>query len=234
MKIASLILFALALMIGRNSPHSRIQTVLLSDASPRDGPSLKNFKSAKELCSQLTGPWLNKLIASLSTPLWKDGELPLAADIELYAAGISAGLSPTAAAGIIAEVLTASCRNTMPAGVNTGEKLVRQRRDLWQSLSALQALGVEPVRAWEPARGVPGVAQLATIEVLSHTAGSQVSNGAKNIAAGLRDTATDQVISAAERAGVLIAIPLSFCFLPAFFILGLVPVIVGLMAEIFS
>jgi pilus assembly protein TadC len=36
----------------------------------------------------------------------------------------------------------------------------------------------------------------------------------------------------AQRAGVLIAAPLGLCFLPAFLVLGVVPVVIGLAGEV--
>ena len=37
-----------------------------------------------------------------------------------------------------------------------------------------------------------------------------------------------QATARAERAGVLIALPLTLCFLPAFLVLGLAPVVISL------
>ena len=62
----------------------------------------------------------------------------------------------------------------------------------------------------------------------SHRSGSALSQGCRRIAESLGATATDHRTAAAERAGVFIALPLATCFLPAFMIIGLAPVVLGL------
>ena len=50
----------------------------------------------------------------------------------------------------------------------------------------------------------------------------------------MRQDDNDAAVATAERAGVLIAAPLALCFLPAFMLLGLVPVVVGLGRTMFG
>lgn len=80
--------------------------------------------------------------------------------------------------------------------------------------------------------GTPGLEQLASLVTLSHASGTAVAEGCDRIITELREAAADDATAAAERAGVLISIPLAAFFLPAFFVLGLVPVIIGLGAEV--
>ena len=49
-----------------------------------------------------------------------------------------------------------------------------------------------------------------------------------------RHDAERLVAARAERAGVLIALPLTACFLPAFLVLGLAPVVISLGTELLS
>lgn len=54
------------------------------------------------------------------------------------------------------------------------------------------------------------------------------------LAAGLRALAIDRAEIRAQRAGVLITGPLGLCFLPAFFCLGVVPVVIGLADQLLN
>ena len=144
----------------------------------------------------------------------------IASDIELFAACYRAGL-PAATA---ADAVVASYDGT-PLGDNT-------TADRWRRVVAYLSLGVEPDRAWAVMDGTPGLEQLASLVTLSHASGTAVAEGCDRIITELREAAADDATAAAERAGVLISIPLAAFFLPAFFVLGLVPVIIGLGAEV--
>ncbi len=138
-------------------------------------------------------------------------EAVLSHDIELFAACLKAGLGPAQATRAVAE--------TSPV-------------EAWGSTAALLALGVPAAEAWEPIAAVPGLEELASLNVLSGQSGAAIATGAERISAGLRDQAADAATARAERAGVFIALPLAACFLPAFILLGLVPIVISLGAEI--
>ena len=102
--------------------------------------------------------------------------------------------------------------------------------ELWRRVVSYISLGVEPERAWAVMDGVTGLEELASLVTLSHASGTAVADGCDRIVDTLRAAAADDATAAAERAGVLISIPLAAFFLPAFFVLGLVPVVIGLGA----
>lgn len=137
--------------------------------------------------------------------------LALAADIDLYAACLRAGLSPATAAAALVE-----------AGADPAT------RPAWRSVSALLAIGVPAERAWSEVAGIPGLTDVAGLATLSGRSGAAVSEACGRLAAALRDEAAAQATARAERAGVLIALPLTLCFLPAFLVLGLAPVVISL------
>lgn len=147
----------------------------------------------------------------------RDGPQPFrtAAELEIYAACMDAGLSPAAAASALAAI----------AGPATAR--------VWAHVGALLSLGIPSQRAWEHALGVPGLDDLARTAQLADRSGAASADATRRIAAGLRAEATDQSTARAERASVLIAIPLTVCFLPAFLILGLAPVIISLASTMF-
>jgi len=150
----------------------------------------------------------------------------IASDIELFAACFRAGLPVSAAAGAVAD----SYGTAEHVGGGTPSPLA----DKWRRVVAYHDLGVEPERAWSPLDGVPGCEELASLVTLSHTSGSAVADGCDRIVADLREEAASDATAAAERAGVLISIPLAAFFLPAFFVLGLAPVVIGLGSQMFG
>ena len=138
-----------------------------------------------------------------------------ASDIELFAACVSAGLPATAAAAAVAETYA-------------------DGRSPWHTVASLAVLGVEPQRAWSELRHLPGGDELAGLVTLSATSGTSLAAGCGRIAAQLRAGAGDRAKAKAERAGVLIAIPLTAFFLPAFFVLGLAPAVISLGSSLIN
>ena len=100
--------------------------------------------------------------------------------------------------------------------------------------ASLLSLGVDVDRAWRELAQAPGLGELAALARSSHHSGAGLSNGCSRIAARLRDDGADHATAEAERAGVLIALPMTLCYLPAFFLLGLAPMVISLGTSILS
>lgn len=183
----TLVLLALVLLLPVPRAAGRLD--LRSPKTPRDGPATRS------------GP----------------DRLSLAADIDLYAACLRAGLTPAAATTALAE-----------AGHDPAT------RGAWRSVSALLAIGVPAGRAWAEVADLPGLGELAGLARMSGRSGSAMSEACERISEGLRADAADQATARAERAGVLIALPLTVCFLPAFLVLGLAPVVIGLGSQLLT
>ncbi|WKD56727.1 Bacterial type II secretion system protein F domain protein [Corynebacterium capitovis DSM 44611] len=143
-------------------------------------------------------------------------QIRMAGDIELFAACFRAGMPAASAAAAVAE----------------SHSTPRPTTEAWRTVAALAALGAEPDRAWEEMRHLPGGPDLANLVVLSGSSGTAIAAGCERIANRLRCAAGDEATAKAERAGVLIAIPLTAFFLPAFFVLGLAPVVLGLAGSL--
>ena len=140
--------------------------------------------------------------------------LVVAGDIELFVACVRAGLSvqqATSAVSIVAEAPTAT---------------------YWKQVNSLLALGVEPERAWVHMQQLPGLQVLARLVTMSEHSGAAIASGCQRLVETLRADATSNAIAKAERAGVFISLPLAMCFLPAFIVLGLVPVVISLGAQL--
>ncbi|ORB00602.1 hypothetical protein BST33_11385 [Mycolicibacter minnesotensis] len=146
--------------------------------------------------------------------------LTLAADLEVFALCLNAGMSVSGAAA-------ATARHAPP-----------QLAGALRRGSDLLALGAEPGIAWsEPHVRAGGAADPMTSAVLrlarrSGSSGVALAAGLGELAVQYRSEAADRATAAAERAGVLIAGPLGLCFLPAFVCLGIVPVVAGLAGDV--
>lgn len=143
-------------------------------------------------------------------------QLELADDIELFAMCLTSGLPVSAAARAVSSA----------AGDSTGEH--------WRRIANLLAVGVAVDRAFLDVEHYPGFTDLARLTRRSADSGSAIAEGCHDLTTHLRQQAADQAVARAERTGVLMSIPLTGCFLPAFLVLGLAPVIIDLGTDILS
>ena len=139
-------------------------------------------------------------------------DLPLGAD--LLAAVLRAGAPVDRAAVAVADAL----------GGPLGERLDRVGRSL--------RLGAEPPEAWAHLADVPGADRLVAAAVRSSASGGALAGALTRLADDLRGDRSVAVEAAAHRAGVLIVLPLGLCFLPAFVLAGLVPVVVAVLGDV--
>jgi len=127
---------------------------------------------------------------------------------------LEAGMPVAAAVAAVAE----------PLDGGTGAGLRR--------VAGLLELGGDPAQAWQAAASDPAIDAFARAAGRSAATGAALARAARSESARVRDALTDAAEARAQRAGVLIAAPLGLCFLPAFLVLGVVPVVVGLAGEV--
>jgi pilus assembly protein TadC len=139
-------------------------------------------------------------------------DLPVACD--LLAVCLAAG-TPTSAA--VAAVATA-----VPGPL--GEWLAE--------VGALYRLGAAPRQAW--AGAPPGTEALGRVLVRAGESGSTVVPALHRLAADVRTAQRGDVEASVRRAGVWVLAPLGLCFLPAFLCLGVVPLVLGIAADVFG
>ncbi|WUJ12508.1 type II secretion system F family protein [Actinoplanes sp. NBC_00393] len=139
-------------------------------------------------------------------------DLPLAAD--LLAAALRAGAPADRAAAAVADALDGPL----------GGRLQRVARSL--------RLGAGPAEAWGHLAGVTGADRLVAAAVRSSASGGALAGALERLAGDLRADRTVAAEAAAQRAGVLIVLPLGLCFLPAFLLAGLVPVLVAVLGDV--
>jgi len=136
-------------------------------------------------------------------------DLPLALD--LIAGCLRAGLS-----------MPASLR---AAAGGTGPALSRWLLDPVERL----ALGAVPSEAWAGWAADPLLAPAARVLLRASTTGAQASGALRRLAIGERQRARDRAVAGAGTASVRALLPVTLCFLPAFVLLGVVPIALGLL-----
>lgn len=141
-------------------------------------------------------------------------QLPLAA--ELLAACIAAGATPVTAARAVGEALTGP----------VGERLATGAAEV--------RLGGEPAAAWRRLAELPGAAPLARLLERAGDSGAPTAVPVARLAADARADRGRAATARARRAGVLITLPLGLFFLPAFLVVGVLPVVIGLAGGLLS
>jgi pilus assembly protein TadC len=144
-------------------------------------------------------------------------DLPLALD--LLAACLTGGALPADAAQAVAAAVGGPCGGRLAA------------------VSAALAVGTAPAAAWRALAGDSEDDPLApAARALARAAegGAPVAAVVSRLAADARAEARSRGEQAARRVGVHAVAPLGLCFLPAFVLLGIVPVVAGLAAPLLA
>jgi Type II secretion system (T2SS), protein F len=98
-------------------------------------------------------------------------------------------------------------------------------------VAGLLELGADPVDAWRTVEHRQALAAFARAAARSAGTGAALARVARTECGRLRAGLTDAAQARAQRAAVLITGPLGLCFLPAFLVLGIAPVVIGLAGE---
>jgi Flp pilus assembly protein TadB len=95
--------------------------------------------------------------------------------------------------------------------------------------AALMELGAAPLRAWQPLAEHEATAPIARAVVRSLDSGAPVADALSACAGELRDIRRAEVEAMAQSVAVRTVGPLGLCFLPAFLLIGVVPLVAGLL-----
>ncbi|MFF1902285.1 type II secretion system F family protein [Kitasatospora sp. NPDC058218] len=138
-------------------------------------------------------------------------QLPFTA--ELLAACLGSAASPAAAVAAVGRSV----------GAPMGPRLV--------TIAAELALGAPPEVCWSRlGEEHPSLAPLARCLVRTSLSGAPAAGPLIGLAQGCRSAAARAAHARVRRAGVLATAPLGLCFLPAFVLISVVPVVMGLTA----
>jgi Flp pilus assembly protein TadB len=153
----------------------------------------------------------------------KSSDVGRSDEISLQASVVADVLAATLAAGAPIEV---ALRGAAEASDQP------TRGHLERVVSALQ-WGADPHQAWAALLDDPGFAPVARVVVRSHSTGASMSDALEAAAVALRKTHVAAVETRARAAGVRSVAPLALCFLPAYLLVGVVPVIAGFAGDMF-
>lgn len=167
-----------------------------------------------------SGRWLRSLPSSRHRPESGTAAVPLVAD--LLALALAAGAAPS-------EALAAVARALSRPGVRADPPAAAAARDL-AAVSRLLRLGAEPEQAWERLGAAHPLAPLGRILSRGEAAGTTLAGTLTQLADRERTRAHRATLVAAQRAGVHAVVPLGLLFLPAFLLLGVLPVLVSALS----
>jgi Flp pilus assembly protein TadB len=132
--------------------------------------------------------------------------------VDLMAACLAAGLSPGAGLEEIRAVV--------------GEPLSQELTGVARRLE----LGVDPATVWRDVAAHPQLGGLGRTMSRAVESGASVSEAMQRLADDLRARGRAQVETRARAVGVKAALPLGGCLLPAFILVGVVPLVAGSLA----
>ncbi len=92
-------------------------------------------------------------------------------------------------------------------------------------------VGVDPAQVWRSVAQHPQLAPLGRAIGRAHETGASVGRAVHQLAQELRDRARADVETRARSIEVKAAAPLGLCLLPAFVVLGVVPMVVGVFSS---
>jgi len=104
--------------------------------------------------------------------------------------------------------------------------------DALASVPARLALGVDVGEAWRPALDDVSMAPLGRAMMRAQRSGSSVTGEVARLADELGERARLRVEERARTVGVKAAVPLGVCLLPSFVLIGIVPLVVGLLSSL--
>jgi len=104
-------------------------------------------------------------------------------------------------------------------------------RDRCRRVAYALAAGVQPEDAWAEWLHDVDLAPIARACVRTARTGAATSAEIRRVAVRMRARRAADGAARAQRAGVLVVLPLGLCFLPAFVLVGIVPFALGLLAH---
>lgn len=134
--------------------------------------------------------------------------------VGLLADGLRSGRSPTEALAVVADALPG------PASARLAEVVPRLR------------LGLDPAQVWAELATDPALGPLGRALSRAQRTGAPVVLTVERLSDDLARGARADVEDRARAVGVKAAVPLGLCLLPAFVLIGIVPVVAGLLTEL--
>lgn len=141
-----------------------------------------------------------------------DEALPLAVD--LLASCLAAGQAPAVALQQVTDVVD------------------HPLRDELQEVATRLRLGADPIRVWRDVAAHPQLGSWGRTVLRAVDSGASVADAMAAHADDLRQASRSRVEARARAVGVRAALPLGVCLLPAFVLLGVVPLVAGSLSVV--
>lgn len=132
--------------------------------------------------------------------------------VELFAATLRAGVAPADGIALVCAALPG------PAA------------DRLAPVAARLTLGLDPATVWAALGDDPQLARLGRSLVRAQESGAPVVAAIERLADDLAESARAETEQRARTVGVKAAVPLGLCLLPAFLLIGIVPLVVALLS----
>jgi len=134
--------------------------------------------------------------------------------VRLLASALAAGADPAEALGTVVTALPGAAADGLAP------------------VAARLRLGGDPVEAWRTLAAAPELAPLGRALARAQVTGVPVGTVVERLADELARSARAEAEDRARRVGVKAAVPLGLCLLPAFLLIGIVPVVGGLLTAL--
>lgn len=134
-----------------------------------------------------------------------------------------------------ADLMTACLRAGRPVSIATEITATAIGGPLGERLTWVSSqlrLGADPEPTWAALAADPAMGQLSRAMSRAAQSGAPVADVLTRLADDAREAARATSVAAARSVGVKAVAPLGLCFLPAFVLLGIIPVIAGLASTI--
>lgn len=179
----------------------------------------------------------DRLVHRLAARPWsrrssRAGPVELPVVLELIAAMLAAGQPPDAAAALVGQALLGP--STRPADAALDRRPDSGAAELGATLVGIAAalrLGAPAGQAWAPLQALtPGCPAARTVARATES-GTRLAGALLRLAEDARSARVAGAERAVRRVAVLTVLPLGLCFLPAFVAVGVVPLLIGILAD---
>jgi len=134
--------------------------------------------------------------------------------VDLFAATLRSGAAPADGVAIVAGALPGAAADRLA------------------TVAARLAIGLDPIQVWEGLAGDPELGRLGRALARAQATGAPVVATVERLADDLAHTARADTEERARSVGVKAALPLGLCLLPAFVLIGIVPLVVALLSAL--
>lgn len=233
---------SVALMLGpRRTPGQRLSSLHRAGMSES---ARRQPLTAPERVSRVGSAWFRRLVAAaallagmalLGPALGLISGGAVAAVVTLMTPGLSAVALDGADIALVAD-LVASCLaagTLLPdavaaAGMGAGGAI----EELCQVVVASLRAGAQPEQAWDGWLADPRLAPIARTAVRTAHSGAATADELRRTAARLRVQRRSGLQRRVQQASIWVVVPLGLCFLPAFVLVAVVPLVAGLLPSL--